>query len=395
MWSSDDNLFLLEGEPGVGKTTVSHKIIKASLQLNKRCLISAPTHKALSVLESKLLNLKNKVGFSTVQSFLDYKKTYDFNKGIAIFKSPHFDRMKVELANKFDLIFIDECSMLTADMYAKLKVLTSINKDLKIILCGDRKQLNPVDEPINPLFHQLTPFKLTEIVRQAEGNPILDLVRNHTEILSFRQNNLTDEKKGYAFFVKEDVLDSFITLLAQRDDMVYLAYSNKACDNVNSAVRTKKYGDAAPTLVVGESIIMKHSKDFKTGEIRVITKITPDLTLNLNDVGMSISYMRVFFDNGLNCAIPTNKQELDNLITEVAKLAKSKKIHWVRYFEIAEYFQEYTYKYAITTHSSQGSTYFSTIIDLRDMMINRDKEERTRLLYTAVSRASDLCVILY
>jgi hypothetical protein len=48
-----------------------------------------------------------------------------------------------------------------------------------IIFIGDNKQLNPVGEQVSPVFVQGYPkVELTEIIRQGEGNPIIELSRD-------------------------------------------------------------------------------------------------------------------------------------------------------------------------------------------------------------------------
>lgn len=44
--------------------------------------------------------------------------------------------------------------------------------------------------------------------------------------------------------------------------------------------------------------------------------------------------------------------------------------------------------------NTQGSTYDQVIINIRDLNLNKDDNEREKLLYTAITRAKDL-VILY
>lgn len=44
--------------------------------------------------------------------------------------------------------------------------------------------------------------------------------------------------------------------------------------------------------------------------------------------------------------------------------------------------------------NTQGSTYDQVIINIRDLNLNKDDNEREKLLYTAITRAKEL-VILY
>jgi len=58
-----------------------------------------------------------------------------------------------------------------------------------------------------------------------------------------------------------------------------------------------------------------------------------------------------------------------------------------------EQFADIKYNHSITVHKSQGSTYRQAVLNIGDMMMNKNTEERTRLLYTAVTRSSDLVIL--
>ena len=74
------------------------------------------------------------------------------------------------------------------------------------------------------------------------------------------------------------------------------------------------------------------------------------------------------------------------------KKAKENKISWREYYGFTGLFAKFKYNHAITVHKSQGSTYENVIVNLRDIFKNTNTEERTRLLYTAITRASKLLI---
>ena len=75
-------------------------------------------------------------------------------------------------------------------------------------------------------------------------------------------------------------------------------------------------------------------------------------------------------------------------------LINKKLIIWQSYYNFIEEFADITYSYAITVHKAQGSTYNYVIVNYKDIISNTKKEEVDRLLYTGITRASDI-VILY
>ena len=68
---------------------------------------------------------------------------------------------------------------------------------------------------------------------------------------------------------------------------------------------------------------------------------------------------------------------------------------WKQYNKIMiDPFAKVDYSFSITTHKSQGSTYYNVWIDLDDMLDNGRIEEAKRCIYTAVTRSSNELHIL-
>jgi ATP-dependent exoDNAse (exonuclease V) alpha subunit len=67
--------------------------------------------------------------------------------------------------------------------------------------------------------------------------------------------------------------------------------------------------------------------------------------------------------------------------------------NWGSKFYIEEMFAVTKYNHAITIHKSQGSTYKTSVINIGNILFNKNAEERQRMLYTAITRASDLVIL--
>lgn len=186
------NLFGMYGYAGTGKTTLIMEIVQflALHKLIKSVVFSAPTHKALNVMKtnfSKLLTNLIKVfniidqksfennldelkahgitvEFMTIHKLLGYSA--DFNdKGCKVFvKKVKTTKSTVtsdfeNTTNKYDLIIIDECSMISLQMIIELfseirkqQRNVECNKIPKIIFTGDPAQLPPVNEVSSSIF---------------------------------------------------------------------------------------------------------------------------------------------------------------------------------------------------------------------------------------------------
>jgi len=111
----------LTGGPGTGKTFTIEKIVE---QFRGRVCVCALTGKLCSLLREKL-----DVEVKTLHQMLRVRGTKDllFGEGIL----------------NYDMVIVDECSMIELGMWARL--LRSIGEGTQLILVGDRDQLPPVE----------------------------------------------------------------------------------------------------------------------------------------------------------------------------------------------------------------------------------------------------------
>ncbi|AHH08601.1 exodeoxyribonuclease V subunit alpha [Borrelia anserina] len=133
--SLKSNFFILSGGPGTGKTTTINYILKAidsHLNIKQKVALVAPTGKASQKLKLSLKEpFKNlETEHSTVQKLLQMSF---INKGT-----------KYDEANplKFEIIIIDEASMIDASTF--LKLLKAVKISAKLIITGDKNQLPPI-----------------------------------------------------------------------------------------------------------------------------------------------------------------------------------------------------------------------------------------------------------
>ena len=142
---SQNKYYLLEGAAGTGKTTLIAHILANSFA-QKKIIFSAPTHKALSVLRSKLeLNKTLKSQFMTVHKLLGLRRKID-DKGTIYFNDVDEDFINnEEFSNisKCNIIIIDEASMISSSIYQTIITKFANNRSVKIIFVGDRNQLHP------------------------------------------------------------------------------------------------------------------------------------------------------------------------------------------------------------------------------------------------------------
>jgi exodeoxyribonuclease-5 len=155
-----DHEIILIGYAGTGKTTLITKFLGDMLydKKCKRIAIAAPTHKAVNIIKNKLFNnFKNKdvinkyIEITTIQRLLNYKNYINSNG------ERYFSMGSSEpLWSIYDIIIIDECSMLSDQIIDDIQSIIKKpkNKNVKVIYVGDPAQLPPVNQQSSKIFKE-------------------------------------------------------------------------------------------------------------------------------------------------------------------------------------------------------------------------------------------------
>lgn len=243
--------FILLGSAGCGKTALIGKFICDIAKTNKKIVIAAPTHQALGVIKSTFLgrgDVKyNTVSIQTIQSLLGYVQYY--NKA----GEKYFAKGKYQKNWKdYELIIVDECSMLTNQIIDDIREKCKQNVNIKIIYVGDPAQLPPINQPTSKLFTgnvTAEKYELTEIIR-TNNNEIINLSRCHRDwVFSGDIRTNVPKLKDYVsanitlFNYRTDTnlwLDTFIEKIKnETQTSIILSWTNASVDSHNDYVRNK------------------------------------------------------------------------------------------------------------------------------------------------------------
>lgn len=412
------NRLRIIGSAGVGKTYMVDTLIEIlSSGLKGDIYCSAPTNKAVSVLQGKV-KAYPRLQFITTHAALKLKRNIDFKTGDISFK-PSFDSKYPPLKG-VALFIIDEASMINEELLSYIEEHATKN-NTKVIFIGDNKQLNPVNEEESPVFMKDYPeVELTEIVRQGAGNPIIDLSRNLPLIRS-KEPQRTDIG-GYIYTYDEDKIIETLAHVNGTDDLKYLAYTNAEVDKINKKVRERIYGqpkkiEERETLVFNAPYKENYftNQELLVNSVRVIEKQFGYLsnkdgfvnsehnpmygTITFKCYSINPVYIEEseFSHGGWKDDIIVIHEESEKDYNDLVKVLKQKakiaEIGWRDFYEFVEQFADLTYNHAITVHKSQGSTYKQAIVNIKNININQNEKEKRRLLYTAVTRASELLIL--
>ena len=170
-----ETVFVLRGYSGCGKSTLVRTIIDEVPSFIRTAKLINPKQKdwqtELTATTNKAAeNLSQITGHPawTIHSYLGLRVNTDFRTGVTTL-TPRKGVLPVENT----LLFIDEASYIDKQL---LQYIFQLTRDCKIVFIGDPAQLTPVKSQGTPVFDaHFSGASLTTVVRQAEGNPIVDL----------------------------------------------------------------------------------------------------------------------------------------------------------------------------------------------------------------------------
>ncbi|MDQ1339002.1 MAG: family ATPase [Campylobacterota bacterium] len=408
-----DNEVSLSGAAGTGKTYLTTKLVK-KLKEKYHITITAPTHKALQVLRQNLINdeIEN-VDTKTIQSFLNLTLVTDYDRGIQKFepiKSKEKDNAKT------DILIVDESSMIGQDLYEFIIKAIENERVKAVLYVGDEYQLLPIDSDKNQIFNVRSRYKLNEIVRQAKDSYIITMAtkarniiksKNYISIKEFFDDAAFKDKVQF-FNSAQSFYDDFCTpeTWAKKDKAI-VSFTNKSVDNHNRAIRKRFWEEQnvydPETLLKGDKVIFQKANVISGMLIHQnssIVELSSATKEYLNSLQIDFWDCKDLEDRPLKVVDPYSQGRFEMVLNTLAKDAKNEKHYetrkqkWERFFALKDMFADVKYIYASTIHKVQGSTYETVYIDLTEIENMRDKDMMYRLLYVALTRASQDVKIL-
>ena len=279
---NDEQMYLVEGFAGTGKTSLIAEIISHLLKNNlcKTIVFSAPTNKAVNVINEKfdplisnLSDLEKKkaimVDFLTIHKLLKYKTDFNIDGKMI------FVREKGDTFSGYNLVIIDECSMLDKKIVADILKECEEEKHnpIKIILIGDPAQLPPVNENNSDIFELIERGSLMKEVVRSGKDSIVGVCNNvrkwlfgeiaHPNLSSFAGDGLflyknnyirkREKYKSYAGYIK---VNKWFKSFLNNPDGIILAWTNRRVDLYNKEIRKIKFGKNLQRFELGDRLIL-------------------------------------------------------------------------------------------------------------------------------------------
>lgn len=303
--NSNNDIFILTGAAGTGKTTVIKNIIESVHENVSDIVLLAPTNRAV-----KVLSKKTEIQANTVHSEIYSIKEIKNSDGIVLYNLLVPKILSIDLnnvdkdANEGNILFIvDESSMLSATpskdgaLVSKNSLLEDFCKHVKyfgsnnkILFVGDSYQLPPIGhEGIAPALDKTfmnqnfsvktQDFELTTILRQDSDSYILKIAQDI-------KNRVDQKQTSYNLKVPNTFLNyhSFIQNYVSNFDptnpekTIALAWTRKSVLQMNLDIRKLLFGKNVREIEVGDMVSLnerytKNNFEIQKGEIGKVVEV--------------------------------------------------------------------------------------------------------------------------
>lgn len=425
--NKDSQVFSLIGAAGTGKSFLMRTLIDYMRNEGIQRCLCAPTHKAKLVLErftdDEAITLHKLLSLSPNLEILDL----DFNDLKFVTKNsvlniPHNG-----------VVICDESSMINDDLFdlllEKVKEFRS-----KVIFVGDRAQLRPVNSlTTSKVFNVENRFTLTKIYRQSENNALMPLLTTlRTDLVNKFETREAEEGSLFVYgdtinFIKH-AIPSFRRAMRNGDILAtkILAYTNAMVASYNNCMRRVMWEDSKTVeynqfeFLTGYENLEFNGVKFWNSMDYIIVDPPKKTDIGIPGFLTLPGYELTLYDSVYKSSCPililsrdiSNDylQALASLIEEIrlrainlkssGRLQLASKM-WREYYELIGSFttpvdlyldnrlirkKSFDYGYACSAHKSQGSSFGEVFVDMRNINLCRDKDERRQLQYVALSR---------
>jgi exodeoxyribonuclease-5 len=404
--------YLLTGKAGTGKSALVQALVHhlQSQGCEKKVAFTALSNKAVDILRGMVSQWDLGIETFTCAVLLGLKPS---TEGSEI----TFERDPAEkcLAENYDLVVVDECSQIPADMWEFL--MSEVTLKTRFLFMGDPFQAPPINEKLSNSFMEVADqSNLTGIMRY--GGAIAEIAeslrqnparREAPEITTGDGVFKCDRQTWNGLLVKAFRSDSYAQ---DRNSARAVAYTNDRVGKINAMVRGALFPGAAQ-FVEGERLVARNHysmpdltgndvKIFSTADEMVVTRAVEG---KAGDWKVWYLTVQNYNSQAQPQTVPVIHQDsLKDYAAALKSISDSKR--WVSYWALRNRFADVAYAYCLTAHMAQGSTFKNVFVDVPNFMRNRtanmikfpgcDREqpvlERNMLLYVAMTRGARLFV---
>ena len=428
---NDRRVFMLCGYAGTGKTSLVAALVKTMTQLERHCVLLAPTGRAAKVFSSY-----SGKSASTIHKWIYRQKS--------ILDSSQFVLMENRAVNT--LFIVDEASMITNDggggfgsgaLLDDLVEFVYSGTGCSLLLLGDTAQLPPVGEVLSPalspdylrsMFLDVAYVELTQVMRQLEDSGILlnatmlrDVISRGEEGIPplIKFNGFADISPVYGDGLIEAIEGSYSSVGIE--DTIVLCRSNKRANVYNDGIRRRilyreeelNRGDMLMVVknnYYWREVLGKEDKELldkidfiANGDMAEIIRVGgveemygfrfAEVTLSLVDYEDCEVDVMIMLDTLTSESPSLTREESERLFNAVWEdypefKSKRKRMEAVRsnpYYSALQV----KYGYAVTCHKAQGGQWKNVFVDQGYVTEEMMTSDYYRWLYTAFTRATE------
>ncbi len=396
-FNTDDQIFVLSGYAGTGKTFLIDYVVKEVLKLKigQEAVFVSPTGKAAANL------VKNGTVAGTVHSLIYVRdeEEFDVDENGEVIEQKELRFIKREkIDEKIRLIIIDEASMVNETILNDL-----LSFKVKCLFCGDGAQLPPVNGTCPLLVNPH--YTMKEIVRQAKDNPIVQVATmaregkhipfgNYGDKVCVIGKNALSPKERERLFLKADQI---------------ICGRNSTRVRLNEEIRGYKGIPKEQTLPIdGEKVICtlndwekpldKSSRFHLVNGIIGRAEEVVECVDELATMEFTADFMEESIKTPFDTGIFTSGQYRHRYGERAVTLSNGTVVHegdFALLHKFKAVAQEpicrFEFAYAVTCHKAQGSEFNFVIVFDESWAFG---EERNRWLYTAITRAKEKLLII-
>lgn len=420
----EENIFLLTGYAGTGKSSLVGTLVKTMSQLQQKTILLAPTGRAAKVFAL----------YANHPAFTIHKKIYRQQK----FTGDTANFSIMDNLHKDTIFIVDEASMISNNSFGNFNFGTGCllddliqyvysGENCKLILIGDSAQLPPVGSEESPALQenmlsgyglQVFSTNLAEVVRQTKGSGIIINATNLRNALLKQKTDLFPKIKFKGFddirsISGEDLIDEISSAYSKDgiDSTMIITRSNKRANIYNQGIRnTILYKEEE--LSTGDFLMIARNNyhwsenvenmDFlANGEIVQVRRVRNHQELygfrfcdvELRNLDTDIEFeAKILLDtlHSESASLDTNQQEslFQNIISDYEHISgKANKMKELKKDPFYNALQV-KFAYAITCHKAQGGEWMNIFIDIGYITEEHLGISFYRWLYTAITRAS-------
>lgn len=383
---NDNNVTIITGGPGTGKTTIIKSIIEIYKQKKYKIVLCAPTGRA-----AKRMTETTGEEASTLHRLLEIGKV---DEESLFKKDSEYQGAPID----GDIIIVDEVSMV--DMFIMSYLLDCIYLGTKLILVGDSDQLPSVGpgSVLQDLIasEKIVTVHLDKIFRQAAKSKIIvnaHRVNNGKGFISKEDPELEKDSKQDFYFIKENsqekILEEVLSLcngrLKKFGDYDFFENIQVLSPTKKGLLGTKEMNKALQNELnphrEGENEKASMGAIFRIGDRVMQIKNNYDISWERRRDGS------VEIGNGVFNGEMGTITNIDEKQKNVRVKFDDEKVCWYEFNEL----EQLEHSYCITIHKAQGSEFDVVIMIIPQaapMLLTRN------LLYTGLTRAKKLLIVI-